>query len=158
MTEQRVAAGWERVGTRHALYLTLIAFALHYAWEHVQCPLFFVHPDSSGMALAMVRAALGDVAMTWIAQAVIAAGSRRWLWSLGRWTAREWGVLLLVGLAMSASFEYFALATGRWSYTAIAPLVPGTGISAVPVAQLLILFPLSFSLTRVLLRLRLARR
>lgn len=147
----------ERLWAWHALYLTLVAFALHYAWESVQCPLFFVHPDSSGMALAMVRAALGDVAMTWVVQAVVAAVSGRWLWLLGRRTGRQWALLLAMGLAMSISFEYFALATGRWSYTPITPLVPGTRISIVPLAQLLVLFPLSFKLTQVLLRHRLAK-
>ena len=78
-----MGAGRGRLQARHARYLTLIAFVLHYVWEHVQRPLFFVHPDSSGMALAVVRAALGDVAMTWVAHAVVAAGSGRWLWSPG---------------------------------------------------------------------------
>ena len=35
----------------------------------------------------------------------------------------------------------------RWSYTADNPRIPGTEVSVLPVAQLLILFPLSFWLT-----------
>lgn len=38
------------------------------------------------------------------------------------------------------------------NYTAINPLVPGTSVSLLPVAQLLFLFPLTFWLSRKLFR------
>ena len=61
-------------------------------------------------------------------------------------------MLLGVALALSASVESWALATSRWAYTNINPRVPGTPISVLPVAQLLLLFPLTFWLSRKVIR------
>jgi hypothetical protein len=47
-------------------------------------------------------------------------------------------------LVMSIAVERFAMTSGRWSYTANNPRIPGTDVSIVPVVQLLLLFPLTF--------------
>jgi hypothetical protein len=134
--------------TVHALCLTGTAFLLHFLWESVQCPLFFVHRAGDATWFSMVRATLGDVLMTWIAQVVVAVVSKQWLWSLRRWGRRQWAALLLVALAMSVAVELYAVEAGRWSYTSIHPLLPGTPVGLLPVAQLLILFPLTFVAAR----------
>jgi hypothetical protein len=137
----------------HACSVTGSAFVLNYLWENLQCPWFFIHPGGNTGQSAMVFATLGDVAMTWMAQGLIAAVSRRWLWLLGPWHWRQWAMLLGAALVLSVSVESWAIATSRWSYTAINPRVPGTPISVLPVAQLLLLFPLTFGLSRQLIRL-----
>ncbi len=138
----------------HALVLTAITFGLHYAWENLQCPLFFIHREGNATQIVMLIATVGDVAMTWLAQGIIGIVTGRWLWILGPVGRREWLVLMLIALIMSTSIESYALTTGRWSYTELNPLIPGTSVSIVPVAQLLVLFPVSFALTGWLLRLR----
>lgn len=100
---------------------------------------------------AMVET-LGDVVMTWFVYCVIAIFSGRWLWLLGHWRGPQWALLLGSALGLSFLVEHWALATGRWAYTYINPRIPGTVISAVPVAQLVLLFPLTCGLVRVLLR------
>jgi hypothetical protein len=137
----------------HALSITGSAFVLHYLWENMQCPRFFIHPGGNAGQSAMVLATLGDVAMTWIVQGLVAAVSKRWLWLLGPWHFRQWALLLVAALALSFLVESWALATSRWAYTAINPRVPGMSISALPVAQMLLLFPLTFGLSRKLVRL-----
>jgi hypothetical protein len=136
----------------HVFFVTGIAFGLNYLWETIQCPLFFIHFDGKATSAVMVTATLGDVAMTWFAQVVVATVSRRWLWLLERWRWPQWTLLLAVALALSFLLEYWALGTARWAYTDINPRIPGTAISALPVAQLVLLFPLTFGLTRLLLR------
>jgi len=137
----------------HACSVTGIAFVLNYLWENIQCPLFFIHRGGNAGQIAMVVATLGDVAMTWMAHGLVAAVSRRWLWLLEPWRWRQWAVLLGAALAMSGFVESWALATSRWAYTAINPRVPGTPISVLPVAQLVLLFPLTFWLSGKLIRL-----
>jgi len=95
----------------------------------------------------------GDVAMTWMAQGLVAAVSRRWLWLLEPWHCRQWATLLGAALGMSVLVESWALATSRWTYKSINPRVPGTPISALPMAQLVLLFPSTFWLSRKLIRL-----
>jgi uncharacterized membrane protein (DUF2068 family) len=136
---------------RHALLLTLLAFALHYGWENAQCSWFFIHADPGATQADMVRATVGDVAMTWLTYAAAAAVSGRWLWSLGRWGLREWLAMEASALVMSFAVETAALSTGRWTYTVSNPRIPGTAISALPVAQLMVLFPACFALCRWLL-------
>jgi hypothetical protein len=137
---------------RHALWLSALAFALHYVWENAQCSLFFVHGPGEATQLAMLRAAAGDVVLTWIAQVAVAAASRRWLWMLHRWRLREWVVLEAVAVVLSVAVEVYALARGRWTYTPLNPRLPGLDVSIVPVLQLALLFPLTFHLVAWRLR------
>jgi len=118
----------------------------------MQCPWFFIHRGGNAGQNAIVIATLGDVVLTWIAQGLGAVVSGRWLWLLKPWRWRQWAVLIGVALALSVFVESWALATSRWAYTDINPRVPGTPISVLPVAQLLLLFPLTFWLSRRLIR------
>ncbi len=44
--------------------------------------------------------------------------------------------------------ELLALAKDWWHYAERTPLLPFTSVSAIPVAQLMVLFPLNFGLAR----------
>lgn len=137
---------------RYGLVVTTAAFLLHFAWEWLQCPLFFVHQQSPPTLLAMLVATLGDTALTWVAQLVMAFLSRRWLWALRPWSRSQTLSLVGIGVALGLVTEYWALATERWRYTEMNPLIPGTSISVLPVAQLAVLFPTTFLLTRRAIR------
>ena len=95
----------------------------------------------------MLMATGGDLVLTALAYALVAIvhGPR---WGLGRWRLARLLTLLVVALALASGVELYALAAGRWIYTDIAPLVPGTKISVLPVMQLLVLLPLSLFLAR----------
>ena len=138
----------------HGLILSACAFFPHLVWEYVQCTLFFVHKGLPPTQTAMVIATLGDVLLTWIAYAAVAVVSGRWMWILERWKTRQWATIFAAALALSLFVEWRALSSGRWGYTELAPIIPGTTISVIPVLQLIILFPLSFHLTRYWLRRR----
>ncbi|HSJ47833.1 MAG TPA: hypothetical protein VLA26_03210 [Gammaproteobacteria bacterium] len=142
---------------RHAALLAVPALPLHYAWENVQCRLFFVHRANPADQWSMLLAAGGDLLLTWIAYLVVATLTGCWLWLHERWTARVWIILLGTALALSISIELHALATQRWEYTAINPRIPGLGVSVVPILQLLILFPVTFGLVRIWVRSRVAQ-
>ena len=132
-----------RVDARFVAALSVIAFVLHFAWENAQCAAFFVHASSTPTQVDMVRATLGDVVMTWLAYAAVALVTRRRNWPFDRWAWREWVTLVGSALAMSVALERFAIASGRWSYTADNPRIPGTDVSVLPVAQLLLLLPMT---------------
>ena len=136
---------------RFAVLLSLTAFGLHLAWEWWQCPRYYLHGSLPPTTGGMLQATLGDVGLTWVAQLSAAASTRRWWWFAGTWGVRAWLALVGTALLLSVGIELHALATGRWSYTTIAPIVPGLSISALPVLQLLLLFPASFAVCRLLL-------
>ncbi len=141
-----------RVNARFVAVLSITAFALHFAWENAQCIAFFVHASKAPTQVDMVRATLGDLAMTWLAYVTVALATRHWNWPFRRWAWMEWGTLVGSALIVSVAVERLAIASGRWSYTANNPLIPGTGVSVLPVAQLLLLLPLSFWLTAFIVR------
>lgn len=95
----------------------------------------------------MLIAALGDLVITLLAYGMVAS-IHGWRWPLKPWSVGIWIALLGLALAISVSVEVYALHTGRWAYTDATPRLPGTPVSVLPVAQLLILFPLSFRLAR----------
>ncbi len=131
--------------------LVLISSPLHLAWEWLQCQPYFVHGAAPATTAAMLIATLGDVALTLLAYCGVAAihGAS---WPHRAWSAGVWFTLLGMALILGVAVEAYALQTSRWAYTDAAPRVPGTSISALPIAQLLILFPLSFYLARALTR------
>lgn len=128
-----------------AVLLTLL---LHYVWEMVQAPLFtnFAGASFWSHALPCFWAALGDVLIAFSAYAAAAAAFRRPAWPFGCRCQGPFTVCLLVGLAITIAFEYYALATGRWNYADVMPTVAGVGLS--PLAQWIVV-P---SLTLVLLQ------
>lgn len=125
----------------------LVSFPLHFAWEWSQCQPYFIHGATSPSVSSMLMATGGDLVLTALAYALVAIvhGPR---WGLGRWRLARLLTLLVVALALASGVELYALAAGRWIYTDIAPLVPGTKISVLPVMQLLVLLPLSLFLAR----------
>jgi len=142
-----------RSGARHmsfpdAAYLTIAAFMMNFAWEKFQCPLF-IHADPSDGFGAMVRAAIGDVALTWIAYGLLAARFRRWAWGVGKLRGRDWALWVGVAVTLSVAVEIAAIASHRWSYASSNPTIPGTGVSVVPVLQAAILGPASLAVMRL---------
>jgi hypothetical protein len=135
----------------------LVSFPLHLAWEWFQCQPFFVHRATPPTAAAMLAATLGDLALTLMAFAAVSAvhGLR---WPLERWRWLHLVTLEAVALMLAVAVELHALAAGRWSYTDAAPRLPFTGVSALPVMQLMLLLPVSFRLPRSLAFRRVWRR
>lgn len=131
---------------RYLIILVAIAFPLHLAWELAQCSAYFVHLVRPATLPSMLGAAAGDVLLTLIAYALVglALGDRRW--PLRHWSVMTWAYLLLAGAWLGVTGEWIALGAGQWRYTPQAPLIAGTGLSWIPVIQLLILLPASFRL------------
>lgn len=132
---------------KHAAILSVIAFLLHFAWENVQCPLFFVHGTYDATWGGMVTATLGDVVITWGLYSSIAAVRRDWRWPVAGWKLRDWVLFAAIALLIGFAIELRALAQDRWAYRAGTPLVPGTRVSVIPLLQLLLLTPVVIQLS-----------
>ena len=144
----------ESAGSRflgHAALLSLLAFVVHLAWEIVQCPVFFVHGTYDPTWKGMVKAAIGDVAITWLIYVSVAAVSRCWRWDRRTWRVAQWLTLVAAALAIGMYVEWRGLRTGRWRYTDAMPVIPGLEVGLVPLAQLLLLTPLLIATTRCVL-------
>jgi len=138
-------------GAAFAVSLTILTLVVHLAWEFAQCNALFVHGTYDPSWRGMLAAALGDVVMTWLVYGVVAAVSRRWRWSLGRWRTTQWAAMVPTTLVVAGLVEWRGISRGRWSYTDSMPVVPGLGIGVVPLLQLLALTPLLVALSEALL-------
>ena len=133
---------------RQTLIFTFCSFVLHSIWEIIQCSPFFVHLAAPPSIHGMIQATAGDVALT------MAAFGLTWLvtqdqnWITTRWRLSTWATLIGSALFFSIIIEIFALKSSRWNYTDLNPVIPYLKISILPVAQLVILFPVSFWMTR----------
>jgi len=135
----------------HAVLLSLTALVVHLTWELVQCPIFFAHGTYDATWRGMLVAGLGDVGITWLIYASVAAVSRRWRWERGPWRTRQWVTLVAAAFIVSAGVEWRGLNAGRWRYTAAMPVITGLGVGLVPVIQMILLTPLLIATTARLL-------
>ncbi len=144
MSGQALCGGWKGV-LGHILVSSVVAFVLHFLWESAQCIPFFVHRyERFGFVPTMVRAATGDILLTWISVAAVALTVRdaRWVRNVTR--RRTLVVLTVVNVVLAIAVERYALSAGRWSYTEINPVIPMVDVSLLPVLQLVLLVPLTF--------------
>jgi hypothetical protein len=137
---------------KHAAILSVIAFLLHFAWENVQCPLFFVHGTYDATWRGMTTATLGDVVITWALYSSIAVARRDWRWPAAGWKLRDGVLFVAVALLIGFAIELRALEQERWAYRGGTPLVPGTRVSVIPLLQLLLLTPVVIRLSEAAAR------
>ena len=121
-----------------------VSAGVNYLWEMGQMPLY------ADMSYRSIRdwaicfsASLGDGVMTLVIYLLGVAVFKDRLWPR-RLRLREAVYLLLAGAAVSIPVELLSLATGRWRYSPLMPVVPFTGIGFAPLLQMLILPPVAF--------------
>jgi hypothetical protein len=129
--------------------LCLAAFVLNWLWEMAQMPAFAEMAVRTWRetVLPCTLASLGDVAATLAVYGVgaLAAGQPRWGMT-GRWNVYLTAALL--GGAGAVAYEWFSLATGRWTYTERMPVVPVLRVGLWPVLQQSLLVPVALWLAR----------
>lgn len=122
--------------------ISIISFVLHFIWEWFQCGPFFIHRGSQATPISMVMASLGDVVLTFIIIGLALLLSR-FDQSLAALKATRGLIFIeIIAFAVAVAIEKFALATNRWSYTKINPLLPLLDVSILPVLQLMLLTPI----------------
>lgn len=118
------------------------AVVLNFAWETAQAPLY----EPMGTAWQATRrcfvASLGDGLMVLLAVAIGATLFRSSRWFVEPKLATN-AVAAFAGLVIGGGVEQWGLTGGRWAYQVHMPRVPGTDMGVVPLAQMVILTPLS---------------
>ena len=131
-----------RDAARRLAHTFLWAVTLNFAWEMAQAPFC----ESMGTVWQATRrcfvASLGDGVLILL---VVALGGTMCRTSRGfvELTVATDTCAALAGLALAVAVEQWGLASGRWAYQVHMPRVPYTDMGAVPLAQMVILTPLS---------------
>ncbi|WBW95024.1 hypothetical protein [Oceanirhabdus sp. W0125-5] len=132
--------------------ITVLSLFFHSIWEYFQCEVFYDVEDSTGHIFLMLSATFGDIMMTVILYLILSIVNKDCVWFLYRWELKEYIIIILYSLTFSFYFEANALYTNRWGYTKAMPLFYKTNIGLLPVLQLLILFPLTFLTSKIILK------
>lgn len=119
----------------------LFSFVFHFAWEILQVPLFMKMPAASHWqgTLICLKATFGDVGIALASFAVAAFWQKDWRWFLSPTNGALAGYLA-TGVLITIAFEWHAVYwAGRWSYSALMPIVPVLRVGAAPVMQWIVI-------------------
>jgi hypothetical protein len=122
----------------------IVAVALNYVWELAQSPLYKGMGDFSRTLWHCFLASLVDGALVLLifATGVAVFRRREWFVQPGRY---GYALMLGAGLVIGVVVEWGAIhILGLWGYTARMPVVPLLGVGLAPIAQMLVLPPVTF--------------
>ena len=130
----------------------IVAFVIQFTWEYFQCGTFYTMGDLEGHTRLMLSATLGDANMSIVLYLLLSYINKDFNWIRFKWNRHDWVIMILYSLFLSFYFEISALYRGRWGYNLAAmPLFPTTPIGLIPVLQLVILLPLIFYITKLII-------
>jgi hypothetical protein len=124
--------------------LFVSSFVLNWVWELGHKPFCAEMAKQSWRQTLLLgtAASLGDVVLTFVVYGVGALTIGHLRWTMSR-TWNVYAAAAVLGAAPAAAVECHALASGRWSYTELMPIVPGVGLGLWPLLQLTLLVPIA---------------
>ncbi len=105
----------------------ILAFVLNFVWENLHSFLYIYYQGGNIGEYVLFRAAFWD--------AVIILGMIFFL-RLTLFLKNQSWILIFVGIIIAIIVEKFALATGRWQYKDIMPIIPYLNTGLTPTIQL----------------------
>lgn len=131
----------QKMWLKNIIVVSATSFVLHFIWEWFQCGPFFIHRGVPASPVSMAMSAIGDVLLTFliIGLALLIGGSDPSLKKL----TKTHGIFFIeiFAVIIAIAVEKYALATNRWSYTEINPVIPILRVSLLPILQMMILTP-----------------
>lgn len=129
---------------RFVLGYFVLGFVLHFAWEHLQMPLYDLPAVTfwEGIQICLFATATGDMLFLLVIYAAVALVHRDWWWIARRPCFRHpatWLLPVLIGGLLAVSFELWAVyAVHRWNYGSM-PLLPLLRVGLTPFLQMTVL-------------------
>jgi hypothetical protein len=121
----------------------VLAVLLNFAWELAQSELYAGADQWPSRWWHCFVASLGDGVLVLVIYFVCASIAGRNWFEVGK---KSYPLMLATAALLGLAVEWVGLHSGRWSYTAEMPLIPGMGLGVVPVLQMVVLPPLVFYL------------
>lgn len=135
---------------KQIIYLSFIAFILHYIWENVQAPLFKGWTSFSQHFSICFLGTVGDIVITLAVYLVVALLKNNFNW-IAILNKKDLAMLATVGFFMAVGIEWRALLFGRWAYADAMPIIPYFKVGLTPILQMTFLLPISIYFTKKLL-------
>jgi hypothetical protein len=124
---------------RYLSLLIVVSFALHIVWENAQAPLYAGYQSFFQHFQICFVGVIGDVLITLLVLGFV------WLLKKDLPNTRaDFLTLTIIGFVIAITIEQNALLLGKWSYAPTMPIIPLLKVGLTPIAQMIILLPLSF--------------
>jgi 1,4-dihydroxy-2-naphthoate octaprenyltransferase len=108
-------------------YIFGLAFILNFIWENLHAFLYANYQGGAITEMILLRASFVDaIFITVVGTAFI---------KLKFFKERTW-LVLLIGIIAAAGQEMYALASGRWAYNSLMPIIPILNVGLTPTIQL----------------------
>ncbi len=120
------------------LLIVGVGFATNVIWENAQAPLYHGYSNFWQHLSICSLSTLGDVLIIFILYAFVVIIRRDKYWVSNIRTSDVLTLFVLGGL-VAIGIERWALATDRWEYTTMMPLIPMLQVGLLPVLQMIIL-------------------
>lgn len=120
---------------RRLAIIFVVAFALNLIWENLHAVLYDNYQGGGITELILLRATLFDAIFIVLICLPFVLFPK--LKSKSNW-------IFVLGLILAIAIELYALATGRWAYGSLMPVIPFLNIGLTPTIQLGVLGVLSF--------------
>jgi hypothetical protein len=137
---------WRHLLQRRLTALFSLAVVPNYPWERAQSRLYVLPGGAEVQWWMCAAASVADGLMVLLIFRIGWLVTEQHDWYL-RPGIRWYAVLLLSGAVVSVAGEWIAIYGAQWwAYSPDMPLVPGLNVGLTPVAQMLVLPPLIFTL------------
>jgi hypothetical protein len=136
-------------GARVILVVAAIGFLTNLVWEVAQAPLYGGFISFSRNFFMCFIASIVDAVTILLIYMGFAAYYRDLKW-LNRFSWKDVVLVMAVGFLIAVIYEKWAFALDLWSYTPRMPMVPAIEVGLLPVLQMMLLPPLTFYLTKVI--------
>jgi hypothetical protein len=123
----------------------VVAVALNFPWEMAQAYLYAPMGDWGTATRRCFGAALADggIVVVMVVAGIIVFRRYDWIRDLG---PAQIAFSAVIGGIIAVLVEHYSLRAGRWAYSSLMPMIPGTDVGTVPVLQMVILPLVTFRL------------
>lgn len=124
---------------KNAIIVFISTFILNFIWEISQAFLYAPHyVGIAGLITVHLRASLGDILIIFIILALDVIIFRNFYKEKKSNTIR-FSAIIFIGLILATLVEKYALATGRWAYNPLMPIIPWLNVGLTPILQMMLI-------------------
>lgn len=119
-------------------FILIFSFLLNFIWEISQAFLYAPHYSGiTGLLIVHLWASLGDILMVFI---ILALNALIFAHDYAkRIEFKSLMPTIFIGFVLATLVEKYALATGRWAYDALMPIIPWLSVGLTPILQMMII-------------------
>ena len=140
MTRLSIIQTYKNIHLKKLVTIFILAFIFNLIWENLHANLYVHYKSGTITQAILIHAALFDAIFT-----TIISGP----FIFSKYFSRHLWYILIIGIVYAIILERWALATNRWSYNDLMPIIPILKTGLTPTLQLGLLSLLVLKITKI---------